>query len=233
MIPNNEQTLVFDGESSVPVFGWVVHSLQDHLWNQSGCVCAVLPQCQMNVNYCWQKIFFFSLWIPILTTIRFISWHNIVEKHIPVLRCYRCWRDTRSSSQWLSKQKWRKKELIVSYLMQEQPLRLRICRCVHTSASWCLGRRMKSIGDFTLWFHPAFYKFLLPIGKRCSVVRHMHDNHNPFEVTCSCSVHLKWSLNTWGKITFSQCVKVVVWRQNNTETQGLKTPNQIGSRTLF
>lgn len=50
MIPNNEQTLVFGGESSVSVFGWVVPI--------SPGVCAVLPQCQMNANYCWQKIIF-------------------------------------------------------------------------------------------------------------------------------------------------------------------------------
>lgn len=46
-MPNNEQTLVFGGESSVSVFGWVVHSLQDHLWNQSVQVCV---QCCPNVK---------------------------------------------------------------------------------------------------------------------------------------------------------------------------------------
>lgn len=149
---------------------------------------------------------FFSLWLPSLTKVAFISWHNFVEKHIPVLRCSRCGRHTRhhsdsaqltsvTSSQWLSKQQWR-----VSYLMQKQPPRLQIYRRVHTSGSWCLGRRMKSVGDFTFRFNPAFFKFLLPIEKCCSVVPHMH---------------LKWLLNTWGKMTFSQCVKVVVWEQNN------------------
>lgn len=47
MITNNEQTLVFGGESRVPVCGWVVHSLQDHLWNQS---VRVWVQCCPNVK---------------------------------------------------------------------------------------------------------------------------------------------------------------------------------------
>lgn len=43
MSPNNEQTLVFGGESSVSVFGLVVHSLQDQLVQ-------VCVQCCPNVK---------------------------------------------------------------------------------------------------------------------------------------------------------------------------------------
>lgn len=41
--------------------------------------------------------------------------------------------------------------------------------------------------DFMFLFNPAFYKFLLPIEKCCSVVPRIHDSHDPFKAARSCN----------------------------------------------